>query len=322
MLLRVALLTVLSWAAVLTGDAPAQDYPAKAIRWVVPAPPGSNNDILARIVAQHLSAAVGQPVVIDNRPGAGAVVGTDNVAKSPPDGYTILMTPSGFAINAALYRKLAYDPRNDFAGVSLLGSQPLVVVVNASSGIGSLNDLVARAKANPGKLNYGSGGLGKPQHLATEMLKRAAGVAIEHIPYKGSTGAVSDLLTDQVQMMIEPTATVLPLIESGRLKALAVTSDGRTAQLPDVPTAEEAGLPGLVLTAWYGVLAPAGTPKPYLERLSREIAAIVKRPDVVQSFAKFGATTASSSPKEFDDYLHAQLDLWGKLVRDAQLEPK
>jgi tripartite-type tricarboxylate transporter receptor subunit TctC len=308
-----------SFALAFTPAAFAQNYPDRSIRWVVPAPPGANNDIFARLVAQHLSKALGQPVVIDNRPGAGSIVATENVAKSPPDGYTILMTPSSIVISETLYKELPYNMLRDFTGIAMLAEQPLVVVVNPSSGIATLKDLIARARANPGKLNYGSGGSGTPQHLATEMFGGLAGVNIVHVSYKGSTGAITDLLAKQIDFMIEPAATVIPHIKNGSLRALAVTTSARSPLIPDVPTAVEAGLPGFVLKTWYGVLARAGTPRGIVERLGTEISAIMRMPEVEQAFAKQGATTVVSSPREFDEFLRSEIKTWGKLVKDANV---
>ncbi len=319
MLSRILSLMFASCVLAFSTAGSAQNYPVRPIRWVVPAPPGRNNDIFARIVAQHLSKALRQPVVIDNRAGAGSIIGTDNVAKSPPDGYTILMTPSSIVINVTLYKELPYNTLNDFTGIAMLAAQPLVVVVNPSSGIATLKDLIARAKAKPGALNYGSGGIGTPQHLATEMFRGLAGVNIIHIPYKGSTGAITDLLANQVEFMIEPSATVIPHITSGALRALAVTTPTRSPLIPDVPTAEEAGLPGFVLKTWYGVLAPAGTPREIVERLGAEISAIVRMPEVEQAFAKQGATPVLSSPREFDEFIRSEIKTWGKLVKDANV---
>ena len=299
--------------------ASAQRYPERSIRWVVPAPPGANNDIFARLVAQHLSKALGQPVVIDNRPGAGSIVGADIVAKSPPDGYTILMTPSSIAITDAMYKQLPYNTVKDFTGVAMLAEQPLVVVVKPTAGIATLKDLIARAKAKPGTLNYGSGGIGTPQHLATEMFKGLAGVDIVHVAYKGSTGAITDLLASHIDFMIEPAATVIPHVMNGSLRALAVTTPARSSLIPDVPTAVEAGLPGFVLKAWYGVLTRAGTPRPIVDRLGTEISSIVRMPDVQQAFAKQGATTVVSSPREFDEFVRSEIKTWGKLVKDANV---
>ena len=298
--------------------AQALTYPTKPIRLVVPFPPGGATDILARDVAQKLTEAWGQAVVVDNRPGAGANIGTELVAKAPPDGYTLLMGTVGtHAINPSLYAKLPYDHIKDFAPVILVAGVPNVLVVNPALPVNSVAELIAYAKANPGKLNFASSGSGTSIHLSGELFKVMAGVQMIHIPYKGSAPAVQDLIGGQVQLMFDNLPPSLPQIKAGKLRALAVTSTTRAPALPDVPTMAEAGLPGFEASSWFGILAPAGTPPAIVAKLNAEIAQWLATPEAKEKLAKQGASAAGGSPDDFARHIAAETAKWAKVVKDS-----
>ena len=299
-------------------DAAAQPYPNKPIRLIVPFTPGGTTDILGRMVGQKLSEAVGVQVVIDNRPGAGASIGTDLAAKSAPDGYTLLMGPSGaLAVNPWLYAKLPYDPIRDFAPITLLAMVPSILVVHPSLPVKSVKELIDFAKAHPGKLNYGSSGAGGQPFLAVEYLKLMAGLNIVEIRYKGGGPLTTDLIAGQISLTITGIPTLLPHVKSGRLRALAVSSAKRSAALPDLPTISEAGLPGYDATAWYGVLAPAGTPKEIIAKLNAELNKLIKKPDFAERLAADGAETVGGTPEEFAAFIKAETARWGKVIKAA-----
>ena len=318
-------LRVLSVVAVIaglaaTGDALSQApaYPTRPIRLVVPFPPGGATDILARDVAQKLTEAWGQSVVVDNRPGAGGNIGAELVAKAAPDGYTLLMGTVGtHAINASLYAKMPYDHIRDFAPVILVASVPNVLEVNPALPVNSVAELIAYAKANPGKLNFASSGNGTSIHLSGELFKVMAGVQMTHVPYKGSAPAVADLISGQVQLMFDNLPPSLPQIKAGKLRALAVTSSARAPALPDVPTVAEAGLPGFEASSWFGVLAPAGTPPAIVARLNAEIAKWLATPEAKERLSKQGADAAGGSPEDFVKHIAAETAKWSKVVKDS-----
>jgi len=290
----------------LAGPAGAQDYPTKPIRLVVPFTPAGATDILARLSAQHLSQAWGQQVVVDNRPGAAGNIGTEIVAKASPDGYTILMaTVSTHGINPALYKKIGYDAVKDFAPISLMALVPNVLEVNPSVTASSVKELIALAKAEPGKLNFASSGSGTSIHMSGELFKLMAGVDIVHVPYKGSAPALVDLIAGQVDMMFDNLPASLQHIRAGKLRPLAVTTTKRAAALPDVPTMEEAGLPGYEATAWFGLLGPAAMPKPMIEKMSAELDKYVKSPAGKAALAEQGAEPVGGSPESFADFIKA-----------------
>jgi len=297
-------------------QAPA--YPAKPIRLVVPFPPGGATDILARDVAQKLTEAWGQSVVVDNRPGAGGNIGAELVAHASPDGYTLLMGTVGtHAINASLYAKMPYDHIRDFAPVILVAGVPNVLVVNPALPVNSVAELIAYAKANPGKLNFASSGNGTSIHLSGELFKVMAGVQMTHVPYKGSAPAVQDLISGQVQLMFDNLPPSLPQIKAGKLRALAVTSATRAPALPDVPTMAEAGLPGFEASSWFGVLAPAGTPPAIVAKLNAEIAKWLATPEAKERLSKQGANAAGGSPEDFVKHIAAETAKWAKVVKDS-----
>jgi tripartite-type tricarboxylate transporter receptor subunit TctC len=296
--------------------ASAQAYPTKPIRLVVPFPAGGTTDILAREVAQRITEAWGQAVVVDNRPGAGGNIGSELVAKSLPDGYTLLMGTVGtHAINPSLYAKMPYDQVKDFAPVILVAGVPNVLVVNPSLPVSSLQDLIAYAKANPGKLNFASSGSGTSIHLSGELFKVMTGADMTHVPYKGSAPALRDLMGGQVQLMFDNLPSSLALIKAGKLKALAVTSTTRAAALPDVPTVAEAGLPGFEASSWFGVLAPAGTPPAIVAKLNGEIAKWLATPEAKEKLLSQGATAAGGSPEDFARHIAVETAKWQKVVK-------
>ncbi len=312
----VAIVAVLGVAGGALAQAPA--YPSKPIRLVVPFPPGGATDILAREVAQKLTEAWGQSVVVDNRPGAGGNIGAELVARAAPDGYTLLMGTVGtHAINASLYAKLPYDHVKDFAPVILVAGVPNVLVVNPALPVNTVAELIAYAKANPGKLNFASSGNGTSIHLSGELFKVMAGVQMTHVPYKGSAPAVADLISGQVQLMFDNLPPSLPQIKAGKLRALAVTSATRAPALPDVPTIAEAGLPGFEASSWFGVLAPAGTPPAIVARLNAEIAKWLASPEAREKLSKQGANAAGGSPEDFAKHIAAETTKWAKVVKDS-----
>ena len=293
-------------------------FPTKPIRIVVPFPAGGTTDILARAVAQKLTETLGQSVVVDNRPGAGGNIGAELVAKSPPDGYTLLMGTVGtHAINASLYAKMPYDHVKDFAPVILVAGVPNVLVVNPSVPANSVQELIAYIKANPGKVNFASSGSGTSIHLSGELFKTMAGVSMTHVPYKGSTPALTDLMGGQVQLMFDNLPSSLPQIKAGKLRALAVTSAQRASALPDVPTVAEAGLPGFEASSWFGLLAPAGTPKDVVAKLNAEVAKWLATPEAREKLASQGAIAAGQSPEDFTRHIAAETAKWQKVVKES-----
>ena len=311
---------IVALALVLTPSAAAQTYPAKPIRIIVPLAAGGPGDVLTRAMGQKLSEQTGQPVVIDNRPGANTNVGTEFVAKAPADGYTLLSTANPLTTNPALYPALPYDPIRDFAPVTLIGITPLLLVVHPSLPVKSAKDLIALAKAKPGQLHYGSAGNGSALHLAGEMLNSMAQIKLVHVPYKGVTNAFSDLLGGQISIMIPGAPIALPQVKAGKLRALGTTGAKRMAAAPDLPTISESGLPGYEVSVWYGVLAPAGTPAPAINRLHGEISKIVQLQDIRDRWAALGAEPLHNTPEQFAAYLKADVVKWAKVVRDAAVK--
>jgi tripartite-type tricarboxylate transporter receptor subunit TctC len=314
------------WAACVLAtaalSAAAQDYPARPVRLIVPFPPGaSTNDVLGRLIAQRLSESMGQQFVVENRPGAGGTIGTELVAKAPPDGYTLLIGTNGpIAIGPHVYPKLGYDPLKDLEPVILFAMVPYAIVVNVTSKANNLQDLVAMAKATPGQLAYASSGNGSPAHLCGELMRGQTGIDIVHVPYKGGAPAANDLLAGQVQIYCPGLASVLPMIQAGKLKAIAVTMAKRTPFLPDVPTSGEQGLAGLDVNSWVGLMAPAGTPRAIINRLNQEIVKVLARPDVRAAIEKNGAEPAAVGPADFARFLSAESTKWGAVVKKANVK--
>ncbi len=304
--------------AVMAGGVAAQAWPAKPIKWVVPFAPGGTTDILARTVGDKLSVALGQPVIIENKPGAGGGVGAEFTAKAAPDGYTIMGgTISTHAINASLYSKLPYDPVKDFAAVTLIARVPNMLVINPSIPAKDVRELIVLLKANPGKYSFASSGNGTSQHLSGELFKSMAGVEMQHIPYKGSPPALQDVMGGQVAMTFDNITTAWPLAKDGRLRALAVTTAKRSPIAPDVPTLAESGLPGFEVGSWQGVFAPAGTPPEIVKRLNAEIVKILNQPDVREKLLALGAEPVGNSPEEFSAMVKAEVVKWSDVVRKS-----
>jgi tripartite-type tricarboxylate transporter receptor subunit TctC len=306
----------------LSGPVDAQDYPNKPIKFVVPYPPGGGTDVVARIVNEPLATALGQPIIIDNRGGAAGNLGTDIVAKAPADGYTILFTLSSHTINPKLYEKLPFDVERDFVPVSLVALIPQILVVNPSVPIANVKELIAYAKANPGKLNYASVGIGSPAHVAGELLKQKADIDMVHVPYKGGGPAITDTIGGQVQLAFVSLPAALQHVKSGRLRAIAVTSAKRSASAPDVPTIAEAGVPGYVVDSWYGALAPAKTPPAIVAKLNAAFVKVLENPQVKENLFAQGAEAASSSPAEFDRRIKEELAKWELVIKSAGIKPE
>ena len=295
-------------------------FPTKPVRLVVPFPAGGTTDILARAAAQKLSETLGQQVIVDNRPGAGGNIGAELVAKAPADGYTLLMGTVGtHAINPSLYAKMPYDHVKDFAPVILVAGVPNVLVVNPEVPVKSVPELIAYAKANPGKLNFASSGSGTSIHLSGELFKAMTGVQMTHVPYKGSAPALTDLVGGRIQLMIDGGNVVQPFVLDGRARALLVTGDTRSPALPDVPSAREAGLPEFVIYGWQGVLAPAGTPQSVIDRVSREIAKALSAPELKSRLSSQGTEPAYLPPAEFRAYIAGEEKRWAQVIRTAKV---
>ena len=299
----------------IAGNALAQTYPAKPVRIVVPFAAGGPADIYARFLGQRLQESLGQSFVIEDRPGGGSVIGTDAVAKSPADGYTLLMMSNTHTVNESLIPNKPFTLMRDFVGIAPVNYSDLVLVVHPSVGANSLKELIDLAKAKPKGMNYASSGPGTPYHMAGELFKAMAGIDVIHVPYKGSSGARTDILGGQVQMMFDAIPTMAPNIRSGKLKGLATSGTRRSSVLPEVPTLAEAGVPGYEATIWLGVMAPVATPRPVVDRLNAEIQKIVGRPDVREAWAKQGAEPMQMSPAEFDKYLREDIVKWERVVK-------
>jgi len=299
----------------------AQTYPVRPVRMIVPFSPGGATDVPARILAQRLSEAFGHQIVIDNRPGAGGVLGADAVAKAPPDGYTLLLTATTHVISASLYKKLPYDAIRDFAPVMLIGSGPNVLTVHPSLPAKNVRELIALAKARPGKIDYASSGNGSSQHLFGALFMSLADIRMMHIPYKGSAPATTDLIAGQVSVGFPGIALVLPHTKAGRLRALAVTSAERSKAMPDVPSIAEAGVPGYAATLWLGLLAPRGTPPQIVQKLFDEIAKLLRQPEVESAYLATGTDITISNPEQFGLFVKAEYDKWAKVIKavDAQV---
>ncbi len=312
---RLALLLLL----VVVQAAHAQSWPNRPLKYIVPYPPGGFNDTLGRTLAAELPKALGQPVVVENKPGANTIIGTDAAAKSPPDGYTLFGAALPFSVVQSLY-KTPFDVTKDFAPITLAGVTPNLLVANPAMPFNDVKGLIAYARANPGKLNYASTGNGSSNHLSFELFKTMTGVQVTHIPYKGSAPAVTDLIAGQVQVMFDNTPNVLPQVKAGKLKALAVSSKAHTPQAPEIPSVDEAGVPGYDVTVWFGVLAPAGTPREIVQRLHQEITRILLSSEVKERFAKAGVQVVAGSPEEFQRFLNAEVARWADVVKAANIK--
>ncbi len=309
---------LLALAGACWGIAPAQaQYPNKPVRLVLPFPPGGGTDTLGRVVGAKLSETLGQQVVIENRPGAGANIGAEVVAKSPPDGYTLLMGNIAHAINVTLYSKLGYDLLKDLAPVSLLASTPNIVVVHPSVPAKSVKELIAVARARPGNLDFASSGSGSSAHLAGELFSNMAGIKMTHVPYKGGGPAVIALLGGQVSVGFATTPSVISHVKTGKLRGLAVTGAQRSASAPELPTVSESGLPGFEVVGWYGLLAPSGTSREIIARLHSESVKLLKLPDVKERLAATGFEPIGTTPEQFGTYIRSEVEKWAKVVKAA-----
>ena len=308
----VALFCVSTWVN-------AQAWPSKPIRYIVPFPPGAFNDTLGRIMSSELPKALGQPVLVENRPGGNTIIGTEAAVKSPPDGYTLFGAALPFSVIQSLY-KLSFDVTKDFVPITLAGTTPNLLVANPNVPVNTVKELIAAAKAKPGGFNYASTGNGSSNHLSFELFKSMTGTDITHIPYKGSAPAVTDMIGGQIQLMFDNTPNVLPHVKAGKLKAIAVSSKKRSSLAPEVPTVDESGVPGYDVTVWFGILAPAGTPKEIVARLNTEMVKIMRTPEIAARFNNAGVDVAASSAEYFSDFLKTEVARWAKVVQDANIK--
>jgi len=319
-LLWTAVFTLVGISAIM--PAAAQTYPARLVRLVIPSPPGGASEVVIRTIAERLSSALGQTFIVENRPGgAGGAVGAKSVAAAEPDGYTLLVTsPGPMVVAPAIYRNIGYDPAKNFTPVAKLFSSPQILAVHPSLPVNSLPEFVAYAKANPGKINFSSPGYGTQPHLLGEMFRLAAGVNIVHVPYKGAAAAITDLLAGQVQMEFENTPLLLPHIEGGKLRALAIADDKRLPELPNVPTTTEAGMPKLQATFWSAIVAPAGTPASTVDKLNAAINEILKAKDVQASLAKLSSTASIGSPRDVAEFIASESKKWTEVAEAAHIK--
>lgn len=312
------LAVALAASAALPTVAAAQQYPVKAIRFIVPFAPGGPTDIMSRALAEKLTARLGQQIVVDNRGGAGGSIGTAIAARSTPDGYTIVIGHIGtLAINVSLYPRLEYDPVKDFAPISMIATLPLGLFVNANVPVKSVAELVALAKAKPGQINFGSAGNGSATQMAGAMFKTMAGIDIVHVPYKGNAASLVDLVAGRVQMMFSNLLTTAPHVKAGRLRAIAISTAKRSQQAPDLPTIAESGVPGYDYAPWYGILAPAGTPRAIVMRLNREIGQIINTPEMKERFRKQGIDLVTSTPEAFAELIRREIPKWREIVKKS-----
>ena len=297
----------------------AQSFPNKPLKIIVPYPPGQASDQITRMVADKVSQAIGQPIVVDNKPGAGGNLGTEIGAKSPADGYTMTIGTAALPISKLVYKKLTFDPINDFSGITLMTTMPLVLVVPPALNVNTVAELVEYAKKNPGKINFASSGTGTSHQLAGEMFKQYAGIDITHVPYKGSPPAHVDLMGGSVDLMFDNIVAVGPLVKSGKLKALAVTSKTRSPTLPNVPTMQESGYPNIEAVAWFGVLVPKGTPKVIINRLNKEFVIALAIPEIKNKLEESGAQVIASTPEDFDAFMQNEVKKWSSVINTAKI---
>jgi tripartite-type tricarboxylate transporter receptor subunit TctC len=306
----------------IAAGAAADDYPNKPVRLIVPFPPGGSNDVVGRLIAKQLTDKLGQNVFVDNRGGAGSLIGTEALAKSAPDGYTLGIGSIAFAVNPALHKQLPYDPYKFFEPVSILATGPNVLVVHPDLPVKSVAELIALAKKEPGKLNYASAGVGSFQHLGGELFKLLAKVDIVHVPYKGGGPAMQDVVAGHIKIMFSSLIQTTPFIKSGNLRALGTGGEKRNPVLPDVPTIAEAGVPGYAANNWWGILVPAGTPKPIVDKLYQAIQECMKAPELQQAFAREGAAPVTMTSAQFADFIKAEIDKWGRVVKEGGIPPQ
>ncbi len=310
---------LLFFAALALGQA----FPTKPVKIVVGFSPGGIVDIPSRIIAQKLGELWGSPVVVENRPGAGGSIAAEITARAPADGYTLLVcNTASHGVNPAFYKKLTYDPVADFAAISMIGSTPSILIVHPSSPIASVNDFIGYAKANPGKLSVATSGVGTSQHLSLELLKSLTAINVIHVPYKGGSPAIADLLGGQVPAMVSGFATALTSVKAGKARALGVTSIRRNSQLPEVPTIAESGVPGFEVVSWTGLCAPAGTPKQVIARINADMIKALALPDTQRRLAEQGIDGAPMTPEQFGDFIRSEVTKWGKVVKEAGITPE
>ena len=320
--MRATLLAMLAVALCGSG-AFAQGYPNRPVRMIAPFPAGGLADVLARLVGDEMSKGLGQPVIIENRAGAGGNTGADAVAKADADGYTLLMSSAGIlTANQFLYAKMPFDPETAFAPISIVADMSMLVVINPKVEAKTLAEFVALARSNPDKINFGSPGVGTTGHLGLAMFMHAAGIKLTHVPYRGAAPALNDLLAGQIDGVVDNPPTVLPHIKAGKLRPLAVAAKQRLALLPDVPTASEAGVNNFEASSWFGIIAPAGTPPDVVERLHREIAAALQKPVIAERIASSGARAVGNSPAEFAAQIRAERAMWGGIIKAANIKPQ
>jgi tripartite-type tricarboxylate transporter receptor subunit TctC len=318
---RILARAFLALAFAASAAAFSQTYPTKPVRLIIPFPPGGSNDVVGRMIAFQLSDRLGKSVVVDNQGGAGGIIGTEGVARAAPDGYTLLLISVAHAFGSSMY-KLPYDPIGAFAPVSILGTGPVALCVNAKLPVNSLKDLIALAKAKPGELNYATAGVGSFQHLSSALFKLQSGLDIVHIPFKGGGPAMADVVAGNTQIVIGSLIQMLPQINSGRLKILGVGSEKRVPALPNVPTISEAGVPGYEATNWWGIVAPAGTPKPVIDRLHRELSVILATSETKKRFESEGGEAVQMSPDDFGKFIVSETAKWAKVVKEAGIKPE
>jgi len=316
---KLSLAVTAAASLVLSASASAQDYPNHSVRVIVPFAAGGPADVYARQVAQALSQALKQPFVVEDQPGAGSIIGTNNVARAAPDGYTLLVMSNTHTVNETLVPNRPFVLMRDFLPVAPINYSDLVMVVHPSVKAKTLKEFIALAKSEPGKLNYASSGTGTPYHMAGELFKSMTGTNIQHVPYRGSSQARNDVLGGQVQMMFDAITTMAPNVKAGQVRALATTGTKRSTVLPDVPTVAEAGVPGYETTIWLGIMAPKGTPKAIVDKLNAEIEKAVKRPEIVAAWAKQGATPMTMTPAEFGAYLEKDIAKWANVIKTANI---
>jgi len=319
-ILRALFFTLCSLGLAL--HAGAQTYPAKPVRLVVPYPPGGSNDVLSRLTAQAMAPGLGQQVLIDNRGGAGGMIGADHVAKSAPDGYTLVNVQASFTANAALRAKMAYDPMGDFAYIGMMARGPLLAVVHPSLPVKNVKDLIALARAKPGQINYGSTGTGGHNHMATELFARMTAIKIVHVPYKGVAPALTDLMGGHTQLVMTSLPSAMTQVQSGRLKAIAVGSEKRSSFMPEMPTISESGVPGYFAEFWWGLAAPAKTSNDIVNRLATELTKALQSPDLKQRFAAEGAEPSVMSREQFTRFVANEIQRWRKVALDANIKPE
>ena len=320
-MMKDARLKLLLIALLLPPTAHAQNWPARTIRFIAPFPPGGGTDLNARMIAPRLSIALGQQVIVENRPGAGGMLGTELVAKSPPDGYNMVIATIGpISINPSLYSKMPYDPVKDLAPVAYTGEVPNGLVVHPALPVKTVKELIALARQRPHELNFGSSGNGAGDHLAGEMLKVMAGIHMTHVPYKGGAPAMVDLLAGNIQLIFATLATGIPYIKSGKARALAMAAPTRFALLPDVPTVAEAGVPGFSVINWAGLFMAAGTPRPVIDRMNSEVQKILAAPEVKQKLLEMGLVAGSNTPEQFASFIQAETVKWAKIIKQANIK--